>query len=161
MTDDILAKKIGSRLKKARLSARPPLTQMQVGGLLGIGRAGYSNIENGRTLLTIEHLVKLPRILGKPIPWYLGFDDMDAQVDDILRVYAEGSSARTDRSMIDGMREVVDKFIQLSPDSRESVLKFVRGAYADELDAAIDSLTPGEKHRLLDRLNNRSGKTNR
>lgn len=153
MPDNVLAKQIGKRIRNARNATKPRLTQEEVGHALGIGRAGYSNIENGRVLITVEHLRKLPEILGKPIPWYLGFDDVNNQVDDIIRVYAENSSVLADQSLLDGMRELVKKFIQLSPSSREAVLDYLRERYGKDLDKGIKTMTDEEKQRILDRLN--------
>jgi len=67
---DTLARRIGKAIKAARLSAG--LTQEEVAVPLGIGRAAYSNIENGHSNITIDHLLKLPYILHKPVTYYLG-----------------------------------------------------------------------------------------
>src|SRR5262245_26441909 len=69
---DDLARQIGKRLKEARQEAQ--LTQEEAGNALGIGRAGYANIETGRSLLTIDHLIKLPNIFHKPVAFFLGLD---------------------------------------------------------------------------------------
>lgn len=65
-----LAKQIGKRLKEARENVQ--LTQEEVGAALGIGRAAYANIENGRSLLGVDHLLNLPSILRKPVTYFLG-----------------------------------------------------------------------------------------
>ncbi|MBN1220806.1 MAG: helix-turn-helix transcriptional regulator [Anaerolineae bacterium] len=67
-----LAKQIGNRIKTARLAAE--LTQEEVAAPLGIGRAAYSNIENGHSLVTVDHLLKLPAILHKPVTHFLGIE---------------------------------------------------------------------------------------
>jgi len=67
-----LARQIGNRIKTARLAAE--LTQEEVAAPLGIGRAAYSNIENGHSLATVDHLLKLPEILHQPVTYFLGID---------------------------------------------------------------------------------------
>lgn len=67
-----LAKQIGKRLKEARENVQ--LTQEEVGAALGIGRAAYANIENGRSLLGVDHLLNLPSILHKPVTYFLGIN---------------------------------------------------------------------------------------
>lgn len=68
-----LAKQIGKRIKSAREEAR--LTQDDVADKLDIGRAQVANIETGRTLITVEHLLKLPQILHYPVGFFLGVQD--------------------------------------------------------------------------------------
>ena len=68
-----LAQKIGKTIKVARYSAN--LTQEEVAAPLGIGRAAYSNIENGHSLITVEHLLKLPEILHRPATYFLGIEN--------------------------------------------------------------------------------------
>lgn len=70
-----LAKEIGKKLQKARKEMR--LTQEEVGAKLGIGRPAYANIETGRSLITVEHLLKLPAILQKPVVYFLGIEAGD------------------------------------------------------------------------------------
>jgi transcriptional regulator with XRE-family HTH domain len=67
-----LAKQIGNRIKTARLAAE--LTQAEVATPLGIGRAAFSNIENGHSLVTVDHLLKLPTILHKPVAYFLDIE---------------------------------------------------------------------------------------
>lgn len=67
-----IAIEIGQRIKSVREAKN--LTQEEVGRALGIGRAGYANIEIGRSLIRLEHLMKLPDILHYPITYFLGID---------------------------------------------------------------------------------------
>lgn len=81
-----LAKQIGKRLKAARENIQ--LTQEEVGTALGIGRAAYANIENGRSLLGIDHLLNLPNILYKSETYFLGVDgELPQDEADWLAVY--------------------------------------------------------------------------
>ena len=82
-----LAKTIGNRIKTVRLSA--DLTQEEVAAPLGIGRAAYSNIENGHSLITVDHLLKLPEILHKPVSYFLGIDteNLSAEEAEWLELY--------------------------------------------------------------------------
>lgn len=75
-----MATQIGKRLKKARAKKR--LTQEEVAKFLDIGRAAYANIETGRSLITVEHLLKLPQILGGSITYFLGVSDGDLTQDE-------------------------------------------------------------------------------
>ena len=76
-----LAKRIGKAIKAARLSAG--LTQEEVAVPLGIGRAAYSNIENGYSNITIDHLLKLPYILHKPVTYYLDIDTENLTAEEV------------------------------------------------------------------------------
>ena len=82
-----LAKTIGNKIKAARLTA--DLTQEEVAAPLGIGRAAYSNIENGHSLVTVDHLLKLPQILHKPVTYFLGIDtdNLSAEEAEWLELY--------------------------------------------------------------------------
>jgi transcriptional regulator with XRE-family HTH domain len=82
-----LAKTIGNKIKAARLAAE--LTQEEVAVPLGIGRAAYSNIENGHSLVTVDHLIKLPQILHKPVTYFLGIDtgNLSAEEAEWLELY--------------------------------------------------------------------------
>jgi transcriptional regulator with XRE-family HTH domain len=68
---------IGSRVREARLSHKPPLTQDQLSGKLAaarvsIDRAGVSKIEIGvRSVLDYE-LKALAKVLGVSAGWLLG-----------------------------------------------------------------------------------------
>lgn len=82
----ILAREIGRRLKAARENER--LTQEEIATALGIGRAAYANIETGRSLLTVEHLIKLPKILKQPVTYFLGIEiDMDEDEARLLAAF--------------------------------------------------------------------------
>lgn len=89
---EILAKQIGRRLKQAREERR--LTQEEMGIALGIERAAYANIETGRSLLTIEHLMKLPDIFQKPVTYFLGVETgqsvEEGEAAEIIRQLPEG-----------------------------------------------------------------------
>lgn len=81
-----LAKQIGKRIKIAREEAR--LTQDDVADKLDIGRAQVANIETGRTLITVEHLLKLPAILNYPVGYFLGVkDELTADEMRLLTIY--------------------------------------------------------------------------
>ena len=82
-----LAKQIGKTIKVARLAA--DLTQEEVAVRLGIGRAAYSNIENGHSLITVDHLLNLPAILHKPLTYFLGIDNehLTAEEAEWLELY--------------------------------------------------------------------------
>jgi transcriptional regulator with XRE-family HTH domain len=56
-------------------------TQADVADSLGIERASYGQIENGKNALRIEHLVRLPAILHRPVSYFLGLDDSAPMLD--------------------------------------------------------------------------------
>lgn len=64
-----LAREIGSKLATARKELG--LSRAEVGRKLGLSEKGYGHIEAGRRMLVIEHLLKLPGILDKPITYFL------------------------------------------------------------------------------------------
>ena len=64
-----LAKQIGRKITEAREEAG--LTRADVGEQLGLSERGYGHIEAGRALITLDHLLQLPRILGKPVSYFL------------------------------------------------------------------------------------------
>ncbi len=68
-----LAKTIGKRLRAAREESG--LNQRDVADKLGLTRAQYTHFETGRTLISLEYLLKLPFILDKPMTYFLGIDD--------------------------------------------------------------------------------------
>ena len=82
-----LAKQIGNRIKAARLAA--DMTQEEMAAPLGIGRAAYSNIENGHSLITVDHLLKLPHILHKPVSYFLDIERETLSTDEVewLEIY--------------------------------------------------------------------------
>lgn len=76
-----MATKMGNRIKAAREKAN--LTQEDVAKRLGIGRAAYSNIENGHSLVTVEHLIRLVAILQQPITYFFGLGTGDLSEDEV------------------------------------------------------------------------------
>lgn len=60
------------RIREAREAAG--LTQVELSDYLGITRDAVSKIENGRSTLTLQHLEQLPKILNRPIEYFLGLD---------------------------------------------------------------------------------------
>lgn len=100
-----LAKQIGNRIRTARIEKR--ITQEEAGKVLGIGRAGYANIENGRSLITVEHLLKLPPILGRPVTYFLGLESPtsvpvsdSAKIDAIWKAVQQQEKIPVSRSII-------------------------------------------------------------
>ena len=100
-----LAKTIGNKIKAARLAAE--LTQEEVAAPLGIGRAAYSNIENGHSLVTVDHLLKLPQVLHKPVTYFLGIETENLSADEAewLELY---------RILPDDARALVVTFVKVA-----------------------------------------------
>jgi transcriptional regulator with XRE-family HTH domain len=106
-----LAAQIGKRLKAAREEKR--LTQEEMGTYLGIGRAGYANIETGRSLIGVDHLLKLPGKLHKPITYFLGDNGSlpldEAELLELYKAIPPGPSRKvafaTLRALIEEVKE--------------------------------------------------------
>jgi transcriptional regulator with XRE-family HTH domain len=99
------AKAIGNRIKAARLSAN--LTQEEVAAPLGIGRAAYSNIENGHSMVTVDHLLKLPQILHKPVTYFLGINSTHLTAE-------EGEWLELFRALPAEVKELVVGFVKVA-----------------------------------------------
>ena len=77
-----LAKQIGRRIAEAREQAG--LSRDEVGKQLGLSERGYGHIEAGRSLITLDHLIQLPRILGKPVTYFLPIHILtEAELNDL------------------------------------------------------------------------------
>lgn len=78
---------LAARLKSARDDMR--LSQAEVAECLGLNQSAYAHIETGRNALKIEHLVKLPQILYKPVSYFLGLPSNDLSDDEaeLLHLY--------------------------------------------------------------------------
>jgi transcriptional regulator with XRE-family HTH domain len=68
-TQITLARYIGKQLRAAREDKQ--LSQEDIADALGITRGAVGHIERGKTLLSLEHLIKLPRVLNKPLTYFL------------------------------------------------------------------------------------------
>ncbi len=84
---------IKSRLKSARIDQS--FTQSDVAEALGIERASYTQIETGRNMLSVENLVRVSEILGKPVHYFLGMGTEgltsdEAELVDIYRSIPPG-----------------------------------------------------------------------
>ena len=104
-----IAKKIGRKLREARKASGH--TQKEVADLLGLSYVAYGVFERGRTLISLEYLLQLPRILGKPVTYFLP----DSVVSE-----AEGQDLTLDPLL----QEVMEAWPELDQAGRE----FVRNA---------------------------------
>ncbi len=96
-----LAVSIGQRIKKARLKAG--LNQSDVAKHLGITQAGWSKIENGGTLISLDHLLKLRPLFNVPLTWFLPDEVLtnedkknalgDPRVLEIFMIFEQSSEA--------------------------------------------------------------------
>ncbi len=78
---------ISNRLKSARVEKG--FTQAEIAEALGMERGSYTQIETGRNMLTLENLVKLPKVLGKPVTYFLGIvtDNLPDDEAELLELY--------------------------------------------------------------------------
>jgi transcriptional regulator with XRE-family HTH domain len=70
-----LARAVGARMRAARMEAS--LSQAEMAARVGLGQVGYSGVERGRSLVTLETLVAVARVTGKPMLFFLGFLGQD------------------------------------------------------------------------------------
>lgn len=69
---------VRQRLKEAREDAG--LSQEEVAKQLELGsHSAYGNYERGKADPDLDNLVKLSRILSKPITWFLGIENEDGK----------------------------------------------------------------------------------
>lgn len=91
-----MAKRIGHLIKVAR--EEKGLTQDGLAARLDIGRSGVANIETGRSLITVDHLIRLPKILHKSVNHFLDIpDDLPAEEIKILEMYRSLTSPKSKR----------------------------------------------------------------
>lgn len=81
-----LGKLAAQRIREAREAAG--LTQAELGDALGISGNAVTKIENGRSTLGLQHLEQLPKILNRPIEYFLGLDTgMTPDEEELLALY--------------------------------------------------------------------------
>jgi transcriptional regulator with XRE-family HTH domain len=81
-----LGKLAAQRIREAREAAE--LTQAELGDALNISGNAVTKIENGRSTLTLQNLEQLPKILNRPIEYFLGLDTgMTADEEQLLAAY--------------------------------------------------------------------------
>ena len=61
---------VGRRLREAREAVG--LTQEAMGQRLGLTHVGYGDMERGRVLIRVDHLLEVCRVVGRPISWFVG-----------------------------------------------------------------------------------------
>jgi transcriptional regulator with XRE-family HTH domain len=98
---------IPERLKDARF--RRGLTQDDVAQRLNVSRSLISQYESGKTMVSVEHLLKLARIL------------------DESAVTLMGLSVRSISSFPPSIVEVAEMMEHLCPEDRNVVLRLVKG----------------------------------
>lgn len=66
------------------------MTQAELADHLGVTRALITSLENGRSALTIHHLEELPKILHRPISYFLGLEsdcNLSSDEEELLALY--------------------------------------------------------------------------
>ena len=61
---------LGARLRDARVEAG--LTQGALAEQLGLSQVGYSGMERGRTLIGVDVLMDVCRVLERPVTYFVG-----------------------------------------------------------------------------------------
>jgi transcriptional regulator with XRE-family HTH domain len=65
-----LAAVVGRRLREAREAVG--LSQYGVAAHLGLGHVGYGDMERGRVLVRLDHLIAVAQLFGRPVSWFVG-----------------------------------------------------------------------------------------
>ncbi len=79
---------IGARIRRAREEAG--LTQVELGEALGLGGGAVAQVELGHNALQLKHLLALPKILNRPIAWFLDLPspaELTPDEEDLLAAY--------------------------------------------------------------------------
>jgi len=61
---------VGARLRQARVEAG--LTQQALADELGLSQVGYGGMERGRTLIGVDVLLEVCRVLGRSVTYFVG-----------------------------------------------------------------------------------------
>jgi HTH-type transcriptional regulator/antitoxin HipB len=103
---DQIKQRIGARLRDARRAAQ--LTQQDVADRIGVTQSQYNHYESGRTLISIDQLLKLEEIFGRSITFLVGKEIcFIADLPPLLQ-------------------ELVELTKKLDPDSQEQILDFAQ-----------------------------------
>lgn len=87
-TEATLTREIASRVRAARESLDPKMTQEEVGAKLGLSKFGYGHYERGTQTFSVWHLFQLARILGRPVESFLGLQtDLRLDEETLLGAY--------------------------------------------------------------------------
>lgn len=65
------------------------LSQKDIADRLGMTPVGYGDFERGRTLPSIDYLMAIARITGKPVTYFLGIDNdrLTSDEAELLELY--------------------------------------------------------------------------
>jgi HTH-type transcriptional regulator/antitoxin HipB len=89
---DQVKQRIGARLRDARTAAQ--LTQQDVADRIGVTQSQYNHYESGRTLISIDQLLRLEEIFGQSITFLVGKEisfiaDLPPQLQELVRLVKE------------------------------------------------------------------------
>jgi transcriptional regulator with XRE-family HTH domain len=87
-TEASLTREIASRVRAARESLEPKLSQEEIGAKIGLSKTGYGHYERGTQTFSVWHLYQLARVLGRPLEDFLGLP-IESRPDEqtLLRAY--------------------------------------------------------------------------
>jgi transcriptional regulator with XRE-family HTH domain len=77
MADEASKKRLGERIRKARLEIK--MKQGVLAGNLGLTQAVVSNVENGISTIDVPDLPKWAEALGKPLMYFFSGEEMIVQ----------------------------------------------------------------------------------
>jgi transcriptional regulator with XRE-family HTH domain len=86
--EDKFNRDVAQRIRDARESVAPKLSQEEVGVRLGLSKVGYGHYERGTHALSAWQVVQLSRILGRSVEYILGLPtDLAPDEDRLLTAY--------------------------------------------------------------------------
>lgn len=83
-----LQRAVGRRLVEARRASG--LSQADVAERLAVGRVAYGDMERGRSLIGLDHLLVVCQVLGRPVSFFVGVSEEGlAGLDEVSREILE------------------------------------------------------------------------
>lgn len=83
-----LRRVVGRRLLDARRAVG--LSQREIAGRLGVTHVAYGDFERGRSAISVEHLLTVAEVLGRPVSYFVGVVDPGLSgLDELTREIVE------------------------------------------------------------------------
>lgn len=109
------SKAIAQRVKQAREAAG--FSQKDMAKRLGLTEAGYGHYERDRQTFTVEQLLQVSRILGRPVEWFLGLDTgLSEDEGQLLALYRAIDSEQGRRLAVTLVRDAAAVEYNFQPD---------------------------------------------
>lgn len=110
-----LARTIGVRIRTAREKAG--LSQRELGDRVGLSHVGLGDLERGKNLANIAHLIELSSVLGRSVEHFLGIDNgLTDEEDELVTLFRSIDDQRLRRSLLASARLLAE---DVAPSERE------------------------------------------